>query len=174
MSEFEDISSAWMRQVAPNGYNPTSVGEHYTLEPLPIPSDAFSTYIAPGPTPVRVEPAVYQATGHTPGELVDDSTFEARVITATRPVLVLFSLPSCGSCHYMKIPGGCWQQALAYYADRYDMYEYVCGSHTQEDKHYDVDVHPTVVAFKGGDDVGVYKGAGRFDYFKDRIDSLNL
>lgn len=174
MSEFEDISAAWLRQAAPSSYSPTSVEERYTLEPLPVSSDAFSTYIAPGPTAVRVDAPVYQSASHTPGELIDDSTFEARVITATRPVLVLFSLPSCGACHDMKRPGGCWQQALAYYADRYDMYEYVCGPSTQDDKYYDVDVHPTVVVFKGGDDVGVYKGSGRFDYFKERIDSLNL
>lgn len=174
MSEFEDISSAWMRQVAPSGYNPTRVDNSPTLEPLPIPSDAFSTYISPAPTPVRVDTPIYQPESRMLGELVDDSTFEARVITATRPVLVLFSLPSCGSCHDMKKPGGCWQQALAYYADRYDMYEYVCGTHTQEDKHYDVHVHPTVIAFKNGEDVGAYEGSGRFEYFKDRIDSLNL
>lgn len=174
MSEFEDISSAWMRQVAPSGYSPTKAEDHPTLEPLPIPSDAFSTYIAPSPTPVRVDTPTYQSDERMLGEYVDDSTFEARVITATRPVLVLFSLPSCGSCYDMKKPGGCWQQALAYYADRYDMYEYVCDTYSQEDKHYDVHVHPTVIAFKNGEDVGAYEGSGRFEYFKDRIDSLNL
>lgn len=174
MSEFEDIAHAWATQM---GNGATSSGPNFfsTPEPLPIPDDAFSIYIDPNPAmPAPIYSIDPGMSGMEPGTIVDDSNFEARVITAARPVLVLFSLPSCGSCYDMKRPGGCWQQALAYYSDRYDMYEYVCGSHTQEDKHYDVRVHPTVIAFKNGEDVGVYEGAGRFEYFKDRIDSLNL
>lgn len=130
---------------------------------------ASATAVRTGPTsPAHVTAS--HAEPSLPGSYVDERTFESKVLNASKPVMVLFTVPGCGSCKYFKETA--FRQVLAYYSDQFDIYEFVCSTMTQTDKHYNVVYHPTTIVFSAGEDIGEYIGGSVFEYFKNHIDSI--
>lgn len=103
---------------------------------------------------------------------VTDNTFERLVMEATRPVIVVFTIPSCSSCISLKNSA---LQALNYnFKDTWDIYEFVCGTDTKTDKDMDITGHPAMFFFNKGEEIGQYLGYSQYEYYASYIKSLKL
>lgn len=112
------------------------------------------------------------ATGFFTALTVNDQTFDRLVLQSSKPVIVVFTLPSCTACTSLK--NSAWQALHHNFKEQFNMYEFVCSSQTLTDKEHDISGHPALLFFNKGEEIGVYLGYSQYEYYASYIKTLRL